>query len=310
MCENSKYRILVVEDEPEMRSMLVDHLREREGFIAFEAENGQHALDTVLRNEKIDLVLSDINMPVMKGFELLKNVRVAYPTCKRVLITAYNVEDYLELAITHDIGNIFIKSNPFNFRELSIVLRNLLRDDIFGIEKHFAPGTPSCVRTVTNGNELDTIAHDIVSPIPSVVSPKKFELVLMEILTNAIFYGIRNEAPDKKESWDYSFNLEPSQAIEVRMMYDAEKYAVSILDAGGRLKKQDVLYWLHRQIAQAENGMPLGLFDNHGRGFFIARKFVDRVHINIKNDVRTEIILVNYFNPVYAQHKPLYINEL
>jgi len=65
-------------------------------------------------------------MPGMKGFDRLNIVRERYPSVKRMLITAYNVEDYLELALKHDIGNIFAKTAPFNFQEISTTIRNLL----------------------------------------------------------------------------------------------------------------------------------------------------------------------------------------
>ncbi|MBN1578924.1 MAG: response regulator, partial [Chitinispirillaceae bacterium] len=106
--------LLVVDDEFEIRSLIVEFLRDIEGYTVFEVENAQAALD-LLKHQPIDLILSDINMPGMKGFDLLREVRTGYPTIKRVLITAYNVEDYLEMALKYDIGNIFVKTTPFNF---------------------------------------------------------------------------------------------------------------------------------------------------------------------------------------------------
>jgi len=303
------YTILLVDDEPAIRDMLSMFLTEEEQYKVLTADCGKAALE-ILSAESVDLVLSDVNMPGMKGFELLKIVKEQYPHIKRLLITAYNVEDYLGLALSHDIGNIFVKSVPFNFPELSKMLRNLLEGNIFGIERLFSADAKIHRNLIRKSTNLDVEAQKIVSMVNDDARGKKLELVLFELLTNAIFYGIRNENPEDKQSWNFDFELSEETAVEVAMAVDSEKYAVSVKDRGGKLKKQDVLYWLHRQIAQDNSGMPLGLFDTHGRGLFIARRYIDRLIINIDRGLQTEIVLINYLNKVYSGSKPIYINEI
>jgi CheY-like chemotaxis protein len=301
--------ILVVDDEKEMREMIVDYL-DNEGYGTLSAANGREALDAVLPTRKIDLVLSDINMPVMKGFELLKEVREQYPYIKRVLITAYNVEDYLELAMKHDVGNIFVKSTPFNFYELSTMLENLISGDIFGVSKYFEKPVLEKKFVIKKGNRLDAYANEIVANLPNVTGAKKVELVLIELLANAVFYGIRKERADNKEAWDYDFELADNDAPCVTLIADMEKFGISVLDRGGRLSKNDVLYWLNRQVTRDGAGVPLGVYDSHGRGFYIAREYIDRLIINIDRNMRTEIIMINYISQNYTGYKPLYINEI
>ena len=65
--------LLVVEDDPAMLIALRDIL-ERAGYVILTAENGEVALK-ILSNSKPELILSDIAMPVMDGFELLESVR-------------------------------------------------------------------------------------------------------------------------------------------------------------------------------------------------------------------------------------------
>jgi CheY-like chemotaxis protein len=251
--------ILVIDDEFEIRDLIMDYLSD-EGYSVYAAEDAQSAFDNVLGKQHIDLVLSDINMPGMKGFELLNKVREMYPDMKRVLITAYNVEDYLELAMKYDIGNIFVKTTPFNFQELTAILENLLGGDIFGIQKYFEQNNSTLKKYIINqGKELESDAQRIVSQLPVVDATNKIELVLIELLANAIFYGIRKESAERKEGWSYNFELSDEEAIAVTSMYDSEKFAVSITDKGGKLKKSDVLYWLHRQLAIDEAGLPLGI---------------------------------------------------
>lgn len=307
--KKNETRLLVVDDEPEIREMIADYLHDSEDYLVDQACSGYEALEK-LKNAHFDLVLSDINMPGMKGFDLLKEVKELYPHIKRVLITAYNVEDYLDLALKYDIGNIFAKTTPFNFQELSLVLNNLLTNDIFGIARYFNPGIPLSKYTVQRSNHLDVEAKNIVADIGDHARTKRLELVIVELLTNAIFYGIRNEAPDRKETWIHDFELPLGKEIEIYVAKDHEKYAISINDCGGRLRKGDVLYWLNRQTTRDESGLPLGLYDTHGRGFFIARRYIDRLIINIGQSHRTEVIIINYFSSLNQENKPLYINEI
>ena len=280
-----------------------------ERYEVLTAESGDAALG-VLERRKVDLILSDIHMPGIRGFDLLKIVKQKFPEVKRVLITAYDVEDYLDLALNYDIGNIFVKSVPFNFSELDIILNNLLSNNIFGLERHFTRDTPINRFTVRRPDNLGEDARTVVATVDDTERGKKLELVVVELLTNAMFYGIRNEDPENRQNWNFDFELTEDTAIEVATAKDSEKYAISVKDRGGRLKKRDVLYWLHRQIAHDDNGMPLGLFDTHGRGLFIARRYIDRLIVNIDRDRQTELIVVNYLNQDYSGSKPIFINEL
>jgi len=307
---SKKATILVVDDEYEIREMISDYLRDEEGYTVFDAENGAKALEILADNSHIDMVLSDINMPEMKGFDLLREVKERYPSIKRILITAYNVEDYLELALKYDIGNIFVKTTPFNFNELSSVLDKLLNNDIFGLTQYFKSSVKMSQYKITTSKNLDKDAEKITTFIGEKERAHRLELVLVELFTNAIFYGIRNEAPDRKELWAHDFVLPDEQAIIVTVASDSEKYAISVCDNGGRLKKSDMLYWLHRQASRDTNGLPLGIYDSHGRGLFIARKYIDRLIVNIDQKRKTEIIIINYFENTYKGYKPLYINEI
>lgn len=66
-------KILAVDDSKTMRDMVTFTLR-KAGFDVMEAADGQNALD-VMRGNKFDLIITDINMPVMDGITLIKNVR-------------------------------------------------------------------------------------------------------------------------------------------------------------------------------------------------------------------------------------------
>ncbi len=71
---NKHLRILVTEDSPIMRDIIADALRSH-GVDVLEAENGQVALETLKSRTDIDLLVTDLEMPEMDGFELIRNLR-------------------------------------------------------------------------------------------------------------------------------------------------------------------------------------------------------------------------------------------
>ena len=66
-------RVLTVDDSSTILAML-HHTLSNAGFEVLQAEDGQQGLD-VLKNESVDVVITDINMPIMDGIEFIKNVR-------------------------------------------------------------------------------------------------------------------------------------------------------------------------------------------------------------------------------------------
>lgn len=82
-----KPKLLVVDDEVEIQEMLRRHF-EYIGFNVKTVSNGAEALD-VLEQIKIDVVISDIKMPVMDGIDLLRAIRNQFPMVHVIMITAY-----------------------------------------------------------------------------------------------------------------------------------------------------------------------------------------------------------------------------
>jgi DNA-binding NtrC family response regulator len=110
--------ILIVDDEEMMRSLL-EKILGREGYKIKTAEDGVAALD-VLRTEKIDIIISDMKMPRMNGFELLKIVKKEHPRIGVIIMTAYGdtytVKDALLL------GADEYMTKPFKSYEIALVV--------------------------------------------------------------------------------------------------------------------------------------------------------------------------------------------
>jgi len=88
-------RILIVDDEENTRIGLVKLLCQ-DGYQAEAVANGFEALD-YLDNNRVDLIITDVNMPEMNGLVFLRKLNQSYPEIKVILITAYGgVGSYLE----------------------------------------------------------------------------------------------------------------------------------------------------------------------------------------------------------------------
>ena len=87
MNTKAKTRILVVDDEPELR-MLLSHVLENAGYEIKEASDGEEAIN-LLKKEKFDLTLLDIQMPIANGIKVLKYIKEHTLPTKAIMLTGY-----------------------------------------------------------------------------------------------------------------------------------------------------------------------------------------------------------------------------
>ncbi len=81
-------RILMVDDDDGSRQAMATALR-RVGYDVAEADSGEAALELVRGDDVLDILISDVRMPGMDGYELLKQVRIARPELSVIMVTAY-----------------------------------------------------------------------------------------------------------------------------------------------------------------------------------------------------------------------------
>lgn len=86
--------ILLVEDEPAVRGLFALSLR-KDGYFVLEASNGAEALAVVEQAGRVDLVVTDVVMPVMKGTELASRLRETYPQLRFIFVSGYVIHDNL-----------------------------------------------------------------------------------------------------------------------------------------------------------------------------------------------------------------------
>ncbi|TAK17327.1 MAG: response regulator [Acidobacteria bacterium] len=86
--------VLLVEDEPAVRGLFAMSLR-KDGYFVVEASNGAEALAVIEQTGRVDLVVTDVVMPVMKGTELAQRLREKFPALRFIFVSGYVVHDEL-----------------------------------------------------------------------------------------------------------------------------------------------------------------------------------------------------------------------
>jgi two-component system response regulator PilR (NtrC family) len=121
MKKDNKIRMLIVDDDKEIRNILSIFLAEDGGSVVDTAGTGEEAFSKHV-NEPYDIVVTDINMPGMTGIELIKRIRRREDTVEFIIITGYASVDTAIEAVRVGAFDYVVK--PFKFDELKIVINN------------------------------------------------------------------------------------------------------------------------------------------------------------------------------------------
>jgi len=116
-------KILIAEDDRELRQ-LFSHVLSRHGYTAVGVSNGQEALDA-LDADFFDMIISDIMMPVMDGFELVRQLRDVGNTTPVLMITAKDAFDDMRMGFQSGVDDYMVK--PINVNEMVLRVQALLR---------------------------------------------------------------------------------------------------------------------------------------------------------------------------------------
>ena len=147
------FNILVVEDDKNLRKLITTYLQ-RNKYNTYEATNGEEALN-VLDQSYIDLIVSDIMMPKMDGYELIKSLREAKYDVPILIITAKSeIEDKKEGFL---LGADDYMVKPIDIEEMLLRIQVLLRRSKSASEKKIQIGD-----LLLNYNQLSVIKKDKV----------------------------------------------------------------------------------------------------------------------------------------------------
>ena len=157
-------KILVVDDESRMRKLVHDFLA-KSNYEVIEAENGEEACDIFFEQKEIALIILDVMMPKMDGWQVCKEIR-QYSTVPIIMLTAKS-EERDEL-LGFELGVDEYISKPFSPKILVARVEAILR----------RAGTVATETTEIGGIKLDKSAHQVyVDEQPIELSVKEFELL-------------------------------------------------------------------------------------------------------------------------------------
>lgn len=123
MEQSEQSNILVVDDDPTIRRMIVASLK-RDGYNFFEAANGKEALE-VMHDKEVDLVLLDLMMPFVSGWDVLKE-REKDTAMSRIPVVVVSANRGPEVADAVNRGVCAYLPKPFDLTALHAIVRSCL----------------------------------------------------------------------------------------------------------------------------------------------------------------------------------------
>ena len=118
------YKVLIVEDDPMVAMINEQYIKRNKNFeIVGNCNNGLSALDFI-ENNTVDLLILDVFMPKMDGFETLRQIRNKQITVDAIMVTAANERESLEEALHLGIVDYLVK--PFTFDRFQMALEKYI----------------------------------------------------------------------------------------------------------------------------------------------------------------------------------------
>ena len=185
-----KRKILVVDDEARMRKLVNDFLTKNH-YIVIEAENGEKAVDIFLEEKDIDLIILDVMMPVMDGWEACREIR-RYSKVPIIMLTAKSDENDelkgFQLGVDEYISKPF--SPKILVARVEAIFRRTMNEDESEVLE-------------VNGIVIDMPAHEVrINGSVIELSYKEFEL-LVYFVKNAGIALSREKILNNVWTYDY-----------------------------------------------------------------------------------------------------------
>lgn len=195
---NSK--ILIVEDESKIRDILVYSLK-REGYSILEASTGEEGIE-IIKDKDIDLLLLDLMLPDISGYEVCKQVNI-YKRIPIVMLTAKN--DIVDKVLGLELGADDYITKPFDIREVVARIKVCLRrmDELKQLKAINYEEKVQNVIVLKNGIKLLEQSREVLKNEEYIkLKPKEYELLYILAKNRNIVFS-REQLLDK--IWGYDF---------------------------------------------------------------------------------------------------------
>ena len=179
--------ILIAEDDRELRQLFT-HVLTKNGYTVKGVSNGQEALDA-MENDFFDLIISDIMMPVMDGYDLVQTIRDSGDKTPVMMITAKDAFDDMRLGFLAGTDDYMVK--PINVNEMVLRVNALLRRAQMINDRRIAIGNTEMI--------LDSLTVSVGGE--SIVLPQKEFMLLYKLASYPGRIFTRHQLMD--EIWGY-----------------------------------------------------------------------------------------------------------
>ena len=186
-------KILIVEDDRELRQLFA-HVLIKNGYRADGVSNGRAALDA-MEKDYYDLIISDIMMPVMDGYELVRTLREAGNTTPALMITAKDAFDDMKMGFLSGTEDYRVK--PVNVNEMVLRVGALLRRAQMINER----------RQVIGDTVLECDSLTVTTKTESMILPQKEFMLLYKMVSFPGRIFTRQQLMD--EIWGYDSESDP-----------------------------------------------------------------------------------------------------
>ena len=186
-------KILIVEDDRELRQLFA-HVLIKNGYRADGVSNGREALDA-MEKDYYDLIISDIMMPVMDGYELVRTLREAGNTTPVLMITAKDAFDDMKMGFLSGTDDYMVK--PVNVNEMVLRVGALLRRAQMINER----------RQVIGDTVLECDSLTVTTKTESMILPQKEFMLLYKMVSFPSRIFTRQQLMD--EIWGYDSESDP-----------------------------------------------------------------------------------------------------
>ncbi len=189
---NSNKRLLIADDDDQIRDLLVFDIQSS-GYIVDSAQDGEIALKKALENN-YDLIILDVMMPKMTGYEVCKNIRLVKPDVPILMLTAKgSIKDKTE---GFDVGADDYLVKPFEIQEVLLRIRALLRRNDTKVEQ-------KTEKEILRAGDIEILADSleaIVAGKKVKLTPTEFEILycLMQHLNKPVSLAVLLD-----EVWGY-----------------------------------------------------------------------------------------------------------
>ncbi|MCP4715180.1 MAG: response regulator [Deltaproteobacteria bacterium] len=262
--------VLVVDDDRDVLSTLTEILAELK-LSPITAADGAEAIEKI-KTQKIDLIITDLMMPVMDGFELIQATRQLNVNIPIAVISGHGEVKNVVNALSRGAYNFITK--PFTIKEIENIVKRGLR------LREFSLGTHRLLEGIKNTTEMEIPSYPHILPsatlyivrecqwrgIEDDATLSNISISIDELLNNALIHGN---------------DLNETKKITVSLVFDHDRMSLTIEDEGEGFDYKTVL----SEFTESAQSLPTK------RGLFIVNYLMDEIMFNEKG---SKVTMVKY----------------